>query len=998
MSSKERLNPDAQSDLANKAQQTDVDSQIRSPNELDRLDPKHQNHPAKENEAVSRLAGAGAPFMVTFLSNRFRIYGELVAYNTKKVLAIAIVITVVLCLGLIRLRVETRPEKLWVSYGSKAAEEKKFFDSHLAPFYRIEQLILATVPGSKDSPPPSIVTDANLKLLFDLQEKVDNVRGNHSGKLISLQDICLKPLGTPCATQSILQYYQMNVSTFQDASHAEFCFQYYSSSETCLSAFGGPVDPTTILGGFTGNNYTQATALVVTYPVINAVSGEGNAAAIAWENEFIRVVKEEIVGMAIANNLTLSYSSESSIEAELKRESYADALTIGISYLVMFVYIAFTLGDWNPSVAPFYVTSKVLLGFVGVAIVAFSVLGSIGLCSYFGVHSTLIIVEVIPFLVLAVGVDNMCILVHALKRQDLNLNLETRVGLALAEVGPSITLASVAEVLAFTVGISTPMPACRVFSLFAAVAVLLDYLLQITAFVAVLTLDFRRSESGRVDCVPCIHVGRKEPGDVSLGLPNEQRHNPGLRQRYMKNYHAPFLSIPAVKASVLAIFFGLLFASIAVIPRISIGLEQKIVLPSDSYLQGYFDNITEYLRVGPPVYFVVKDYNYSIGSNQTNKLCSINQCDPNSLLNEISRAALSPQSSFIARPAASWLDDFLIWLSPNAFGCCRKFQDGGYCPPVDQCGLNNTCSECTTCFLQSDLVEGRPSTEQFRSKLPWFLAALPSADCSKGGHGAYTNSLDLAGYDSGIIKASEFRSYHTPLNKQSDFIDALRAAKNFAKKISKSLNIEVFPYSVFYIFFEQYLDIKNTTALGLSVALAAVFVVCLVITMSISTAITIIFVISMIIVDLMGLMVIWNIQLNAISVVNLVMATGIAVEFCVHITHAFTMSTGDKGERASKALVLMGEPVFSGITLTKMVGVLVLNFAQSKIFKVYYFRMYLGLVVLGALHGLVFLPVWLSVAGPDPLVEQKLPSLCNRFWRSVATRRPGSIGTDSAGK
>ncbi len=27
-------------------------------------------------------------------------------------------------------------------------------------------------------------------------------------------------------------------------------------------------------------------------------------------------------------------------------------------------------------------------------------------------------------------------------------------------------------------------------------------------------------------------------------------------------------------------------------------------------VQGYFDNITEYLRVGPPVYFVVKDYNY----------------------------------------------------------------------------------------------------------------------------------------------------------------------------------------------------------------------------------------------------------------------------------------------------------------------------------------------------------------------------------------------------
>lgn len=37
-------------------------------------------------------------------------------------------------------------------------------------------------------------------------------------------------------------------------------------------------------------------------------------------------------------------------------------------------------------------------------------------------------------------------------------------------------------------------------------------------------------------------------------------------------------------------------------------------------------------------------------------------------------------------------------------------------------------------------------------------------------------------------------------------------------------------------------------------------------------------------------MAILGIQLNAVSIVNLVMSIGIAVEFCVHITHAFSVS------------------------------------------------------------------------------------------------------------
>ena len=147
----------------------------------------------------------------------------------------------------------------------------------------------------------------------------------------------------------------------------------------------------------------------------------------------------------------------------------------------------------------------------------------------------------------AVGVDNMFILAHALEQQPADHPVHHRLGLALAggwaggwvegselrgrgcpcapaalpprcswhtpavhhprpgppprpprppraAVGPSITLAAACEVAAFALGGLTSMPALQAFSLTAAAAVGLDFVLQVTAFVALLALDTARRE------------------------------------------------------------------------------------------------------------------------------------------------------------------------------------------------------------------------------------------------------------------------------------------------------------------------------------------------------------------------------------------------------------------------------------------------------------------------------------------------------------------------
>lgn len=142
------------------------------------------------------------------------------------------------------------------------------------------------------------------------------------------------------------------------------------------------------------------------------------------------------------------------------------------------------------------IESKITLGVGGVLIVLASVVSSIGIFGFFGLPATLIIIEVIPFLVLAVGVDNIFILVQTHQREGRKPEetIPQHIGRTLGEVGPSMLLTSISESCCFFLGGLTDMPAVKAFALYAAMALFIDFILQITCFVSLLALDSFRQD------------------------------------------------------------------------------------------------------------------------------------------------------------------------------------------------------------------------------------------------------------------------------------------------------------------------------------------------------------------------------------------------------------------------------------------------------------------------------------------------------------------------
>ncbi|KAI4456062.1 npc intracellular cholesterol transporter 1 [Holotrichia oblita] len=891
----------------------------------------------------------------SFLQSFFEKWGTFCATKPWLVLFFGGCVVVALGHGIKYLKVTTDPVELWASPNSRSRIERDYYDSHFEPFYRNEQIIITSIglPTIKHNTSNGVIefgpvfNASFLLAVLELQEAIKNIG---AGTDHSFEKICFAPLRTSgqvelstdeCAVQSLWGYYQDDIEVFEESDEDDNGFEvnyldrFISCAQNpynidCLAKYNGPVDPAVAMGGFLkpgqsladDPKFNEATAVIITFLVNNHHNKSKLIPAMEWEKKYVEFMKNWTKTKKPAF-MDIAFTSERSIEDELDRESQSDVLTILISYIIMFAYIAVSLGQLR-SCSRLLIDSKITLGLGGVFIVLASVISSVGIFGFIGVPATLIIIEVIPFLVLAVGVDNIFILVQTHQRET-RKPTETHaehIGRILGQVGPSMLLTSVSESCCFFLGGLSDMPAVRAFALYAGMALLFDFLLQITCFVSLLSLDTLRQTSNRYD-ICCFIKGSKKDSD-------QEENSDGILYSFFKFVYTPFIMNKINRAVIMVIFFGWLCFSIALMPHIEIGLDQELSMPEDSFVLKYFKYLKDFLNIGPPMYFVLKSGLNFTQSDTQNMICSGQYCDLDSLVTQVYVASKMSNVTYIGKPSSSWIDDYFDWTSISS--CCKyNNSTKEFCPHSstgkrfsDSCIIERECVPCNISLLPK---YKRPAPDDFSHYISFFLQDNPDSDCAKAGHAAYGQGVNYQMNNitrMSTVGSSYFMAYHTILKTSKDYYESMRAARKISENITNTLNhklreagdnktnIEVFPYSVFYVFYEQYLTMWPDTIKSLGISLLAIFVVTfLLMGLDIFSSIVVVITITMILVNLFGMMYWWHITLNAVSLVNLVMAVGISVEFCSHMVHSFSTSLEPtRRDRAADALVFIskGQP------------------------------------------------------------------------------------------
>ncbi|XP_071943753.1 patched domain-containing protein 3-like [Antedon mediterranea] len=626
-----------------------------------------------------------------------------------------------------------------------------------------------------------------------------------------------------------------------------------------------------------------------------------------WEDAFL-VLLETFQSKVVD---VTRYTSHS-LEQELNKASgqVFGMFTIAFTLIINFSIWSCTKLDW--------VQNKPWLACLGVLSAGLAILSAFGVMGFCGIPFIDVVAST-PILILSIGVDDMFIMLCSWRRTNIRSSVEDRMSETLSEAALSITITSLTDALAFGVGTITQFPSVQIFCIFTGVAVLFDYFYQVTFFAAAMVLTGRREAANRhcsgcnvvlpLDEAPSTSYKIFCAGGPSRKTLNHQSEDSAHAVMLIfRNYFAPFVCHHVVKFLTILFYCVYLAFSIFGVTQIEEGLELRNIASDQSYVVPFYDYETQYFKNYGPAVAVIFDDEYEYWKPSTqNELDAVVKKFENS------------EYTFDDEYTSWWLRDYLDYLE------ILKIKD----PPKD----------VFLHILEKEFLK----FEMFQQY-----------------------SLDLVfNEDTTSIKASRFyvlTRYVTNSSMETAMMNAMREIAD---------DVDVTVYHPSFTFTDQYEAVLPNTIQNLGIAIAAMFVVALLLIPQPVCALWVTFSIISMEVGVVGLMSFWDVKLDSVSMINIILCIGFSVDFSAHIAYAFSVANGStNNDRAKEAFYALGMPIAQGACST-LLGIVVLTSSDVYIFRTFFKTLFL-VMTLGVFHSLFVLPVLLMLFTPQSCAKTEL--------------------------
>lgn len=730
---------------------------------------------------------------------------------------------------------------------------------------------------------------------------------------------------TTCSISSITKYFGYSLDTFNTA---------VTDGSDLLSLVsqtnypdGTPVEIKSILGNAQFDSTTNLLTSADTF--ILSIAFPENDAAFDFEDfmlDNVLALQEQWVNEA-GNIYRVEIFAERSFDDEFGRAIVADIPLVPMIFVVMSIFTGLVFFRKN------WIHSRCMLGFGAVCSVFLSIMVGYGIMFIIGVPFTSM-TQVVPFVMFGIGLDDAFIIWGAYQRMDRSIPVLDRVHNTMEEVGVSIFATTFTSVVAFALGSLSTVPAVYWLCYYAAPTILIDFIYQVTFFVALIVLDERRVEERKRDCFTCLKAPELADGE------EEEVPEGTIVDRFMA-WYCDILLKPAVKVIVLAIFFGM-FGGLGYSASL---LKQEFyfteVLPSNSYVGDFWESYEAYtggFRVAP--YVVFRDIDQGDTAIQAQMEDYVNK--------------IVAMDEVGGQPEFFWVRDFQSFLASN-----RSMSALAATLPQD------STAYATYQVSPSTVAEDMASLS-FERQVDVFLT-VPTYDQ------LYSNNI--VRNSDGNVTASRTRVRMSEINQRSveDQVDALESQRIISEEMSINGGVDpdnwkFFTFDELYYIWQFYTESPSELVLTTTLGVSAVSIISLVFIPHWSAVLFVAPIMSILYVDLLGFLQLCGVAINAVSYISLAMSIGLMVDFLLHILLRFFESKETtRNAKVKDALQTMGTSILIG-GISTFLGVLPLAFSTSSIFSTIFYC-FLGLVILGISHGLIFLPVVLSLLGPTVVLE-----------------------------